>query len=55
VVDVFHREIKLVLVVLGVAAEFAAAIGEHAKQCSAKNDSTRSFKRSAAVIGVLRS
>jgi hypothetical protein len=32
VVDVFQREVKLVLVVLGVAAVLSATVGEHAQQ-----------------------
>jgi predicted subunit of tRNA(5-methylaminomethyl-2-thiouridylate) methyltransferase len=32
VIDVLDREIELVLVSFGIAAEFAAAVGEHAQQ-----------------------
>src|SRR5437764_8355800 len=53
VIDVLHREIELVLVPFGIAAELAAAVGEHALQLGIvplENGSTRSFSRSAAVI-----
>src|SRR5215471_13601208 len=58
VVDVLDREIELVLVPFGIAAIFAAgsvSTRSSLASCSSKNGSTRSFNRSAAVIGVLRS
>jgi len=58
VVDVLTRQVELVFVRLGGAAEFRAAVGQHAAELDvvlAKNGTTRSLSRSAAVIGSLRS
>jgi hypothetical protein len=57
VIDVLDREIEFVFAPLRVAAIFADAIGEHAQQLDSwlsKYGTTRSLRRSAAVIGVLR-
>lgn len=56
VIDVLDREVQLVFVMLGVAAILGTAIGQHPAQDDAvllKERHTRSFNRSAAVIGVL--
>jgi hypothetical protein len=58
VIDVLDREIQLVLVPFGVAAELAAAVSQHAQKLDIvflEDGSTRSLIRSAAVMGVLRS
>jgi hypothetical protein len=58
VIDVLDGEIELVVVMLGVAAILGAAIRQHPAQYNAvllKERQHRSFKISAAVIGVLRS
>ena len=55
VIDVLDGEIELVVVMLGVAAILGAAIlsTRHSTMpCSSKNGSTRSFRISAAAIGV---
>jgi hypothetical protein len=55
VIDVLDREIQLVLVPLGIAAELAASVSTRSSltSCSSKNGSTRSLSRSAAVMGRL--
>jgi hypothetical protein len=59
VIDVLDRQVDLVSVLLRCLAIFGAAIGEDEADTDAvlveKTASTRSFSRSAAVIGVLRS
>jgi hypothetical protein len=55
-VDILHREIELVFVMLGIAAIFRAAENTaEAYLLSSKKGTTRWVKRSAAVIGVFRS
>ena len=55
VIDVLDREIQLVLVPLGIAAEPAAAVSQHAQELDIVLLEERQLSRSAAVIGVLRS
>jgi hypothetical protein len=59
-IDIFHREIELVFVMLGIAAIFGAAIGQNTGELhflfvEERHDAIVQEKRSAAVIGVLRS
>ena len=58
-VDIFERQIELVFVMLGVAAIFRAAIGQHAAEpylagIIERHDAIVEGDQ-AAVIGVLRS
>jgi hypothetical protein len=58
VIDVLDGEIKLVVVMLRIAAIFSAAIRQHPAQRDSmlfEERQARSFRISAAVIGVLRS
>lgn len=55
VVDVLDRQIQLEVMLLHSPTELRAAVREQAQErhvVSSKNGNTRSFKRSAAVIGV---
>ena len=54
-IDALDREIQLVLVPLGIAAEPAAAVSQHAQELDIVLLEERQLSRSAAVIGVLRS
>jgi hypothetical protein len=57
-VDILDGEIEFAFGMLGIAAIIYAAIGQHAREphsFSPKRGTARSFKSSAAVIGVLRS
>ena len=57
-VDILDREIKLVVVMLGIA-EYSVPRSVNTRESltsfSSKKGTTRSFKRSAAVMAVLRS
>ena len=64
VIHVLDGQVELILVPLGTAAELGAAVGQDPQQRDAgpgqcpepsKKGITRSFSKSAAVIGVLRS
>ena len=58
-VHIFDREIEFVFVMLGIATILRAAVGQHPIERDAvlleERQTRRSFKISAAVIGVLRS
>ena len=54
-VDVLDPQIEFVLVTLVVAAIFRTAVGQDAAERNVMIGMTRSLRRSAAVIGVLRS